>query len=278
METYKTAIESQPRLSISERKEILAPAHFVSVFHETRTSSLPGIDKDGLKVHSDIKHIGGAEGMMRRNELIDTFRPAAVSAKGLSRNNIYGYPFLEHGNGFLGANQRFIKRDVETIRDDFKRKQERTPDILEKLHVTTFDEYLGKITASEYLKSQYPGEILEMKVDPKQAFVGDLEYITKIEDSRSHGMSEDEAVEYQAKEYWKHLVSLEEFLKWYKKPEWAEDGQSIKDPETYKDGAPFGTMGFYLIKGAPDHLPRQIDQPEILIPQDIPQEYIKLVQ
>lgn len=140
------------------------------------------------------------------------------------------------------------------------------------------DEYIGKMTGPEYLKSQYPGEVIEIKVDPQKCYVGDLEYITRIMENMHRGNSENEAAQQQAEEYWRNLITLEDFLRWYRKPEWAEDGNSIKDAEEYEDGEPLGTSEFYRIKGTPDNFPWRIYQPEILIPEDIPQEHIRLVK
>ena len=96
-------------------------------------------------------------------------------------------------------------------------------------------------------------------------------------DDMNRGWSESNATQIQAEEYWGNLITLEDFLRWYRKPEWAEDGNSIKDAEEYKRGEPLGTSEFYLIKGAPDNFPWRIHQPEILIPENIPQEYIRLM-
>lgn len=130
----------------------------------------------------------------------------------------------------------------------------------------------------EHLKSQYPGEIIELKVDPQKCYVGDLKYITRIMDDIHRGWSENEAAQQQAEIYWKNLITLENFLKWYKKPEYTEDGNSIKDADEYKGGEPLGTSEFYPIKGAPDSFPWRICQPEVLIPENVPQDHIKLVK
>lgn len=278
MENQELHFEAKKRESISERQEIIAPQNFVSVFHETREEFLPAIDRDGLKGNIEVKNISEAEAMARKNAIIDNFRPEELKTKGISRNNIYAYPFLEHGHGLIGADQRFVKRDERSLRDQFESFQTYSSDFLRKLGVSTPDEYVRKMTNSDYLKSQYPGEIIEMRVDPQKCYVGDLEYITRIMDDMYRGRSESEATQGQAEEYWKNLVTLEDFLKWYRKPEWAEDGDSIKDADEYKDGEPLGTSEFYPIKGVPDNFPWRIHQPEILIPEDISQDHIRLVK
>jgi len=278
MKNIESQFEGQKRDSILERQEIIAPPNFVSVFHETKEEFLPAIDKDGLRKNIETKNIGKAEAMARRNALIDQFRPNELKIHGISRNNIYGYPFLEHGHGLIGADHRFIKQDVRFLRDEFEKMQKHSPDFLRKLEVNTPDDYVRKMTDPEYLKSQYPGEIIELKVDPQKCYVGDLEYITLIMEDVNRGRTENEAVKQQAEEYWKNLIILEEFLRWYKKPEWAEDGNSIKNADEYRDGEPMGTSEFYPIKGAPDNFPRRIHQPEILILENIPQDHIKLIK
>ncbi|MFH1142087.1 MAG: hypothetical protein ABIH67_01370 [Candidatus Uhrbacteria bacterium] len=284
MDSGRSSVELERQASILERQEIIAPANFVSVFHETKAQFLPAIDQGGLKVDSEVKNIGEAKAMARRNALIDQAMPEKLRTKGLSRNNIYAYPFLEHGHGLLGADQRFVKRDPDDMRrifEDALEKKEFFGSFLEYcrgIGVNTADEYVKTMTDPEYLKAQYPGEVVEMKVDPEKTYVGDLEYITRVMDDMNRGWSESEAIQQQAKKYWEQLITLEDFLKWYKKPEWAEDGDSIKDGDDYKDGEPWSNAGFYLIKDAPDNLPSMIHQPEILIPENIPQDHIKLVK
>ena len=284
MDSGRSSVELERQGSILERQEIMAPANFVSVFHETKAEFLSNIDQSGLTVNSEIKNIGDAKAMEKRNALIDKAMPDELRSKGLSRNNIYAYPFLEYGHGLLGADQRFIKRDKDYLRSEFENALSRKDiyasflKFCSELGVNTPDEYVEKMTDPEYLKSEYPGEVVEMKVDPEKTYVGDLEYITRIMDDMSRGWSEHEAVQNQAKEYWGNLITLEDFFKWYKKPEWAEDSNSIKDGDDYKNGEPWSNAGFYLIKDAPDNLPSMIHQPEILIPENIPQDHIKLVK
>lgn len=278
MKTPESRFDGKKRESILERQKIIAPLNFVSVFHETKSEFLPAIDQDGLKADIEIKNIGKAEAMAKRNALIDQFRPEEIKSKGISRNNIYGYPFLEYGHGLIGADERFIKQDEQFLRDGFETLQKYNPNFLKGMGIGTPDEYVRKMTDPEYLKSQYPGEIIELKVDPQKCYVGDLEFITRIMDDVHRGWSENEAVQQQAERYWKNLITLEDFLKWYKKPEYAEDGNSIKNADNYRDGEPPSSIGFYPIKNAPNDFPWTISQPEILIPENVPQDHIKLVK
>ncbi len=265
--------------SILERTEIIAPENFVTVFHETKTENLQFIDRDGLTINTGNKNIGKAEVMARRNRMIDELRPETLKEQGISReSNIFAYPFLEEGHGLIGADQRFVKRDEKMLRDEFEILQKHKPDYLKELGTNTPEEFIKKRTDPEYLKSQYPGEVLEMKVDPKKCHVGDLEYITQIADHIYRGLEESEAIQRQAKKYWGNVITLEDFLKWYRKPEWNDDGNSIRDAGKYKDGNPIMTGGYSLLEEAPDNLPLDIHQPEILIPENVPQNHIKLVK
>ena len=277
METPEINFEGKKKVSLLERQEIIAPPNFVSVFHETKEDSLPSIDQSGLRVDVETKNIGEHGTMQRRNALIDALRPEELKAKGLSRSNIYAYPFLEEGHGLFGADQRFIRRDERDLKDSFERSQKYSPDFLKKLGTPTVEEYIRKITDPAYLKSEYPGEVIEMKVDPDQCYVGDLYSITLImEDMR--WFTEQEAIERNGKKYWDNLVTLKDFLTWYRKPEYAENGNDIQDAEQFKDGEDVNTMMYCLLKDAPDTLPKEIKDPEILIPKDIPQDHIKLVK
>jgi hypothetical protein len=277
METPEINFEGKKKVGLLERQEIIAPPNFVSVYHETKEESLPSIDQGGLKVDIETKNIGEHATMQRRNTLIDALRPEELKAKGISRSNIYAYPFLEHGHGLFGADQRFIRRDERDLRDSFERFQKYSPDFLKKLGTATAEEYIRKMTDPSYLKSEYPGEVIEMKVDPDQCYVGDLYSITLImEDMR--WFTEQEAIKRNGKKYWDNLVTLKDFITWYRRPEYAENGNDIQDAEQFKDGEDVNTMMYCLLKDAPDTLPKEIKDPEILIPRDIPQDHIKLVK
>jgi hypothetical protein len=265
------------RESISARTVINAPSDYVSVFHETKEKYLPSIDQHGLKAGAGVKNVGEHETMQSRNTMIDALRPAGIQGKGISRNNIYAYPFLAEGNGLLGADERFTKRrhDPQILRDRFSDLED--SEYIAKLGVKTAEEYIGKVTDPEYLKKVYPGEVIEMKVDPEKVYVGDLNFITQIQEGL-RWYTEQESVEANGKDYWASIVSLKDFFRWYRYPEYAENGNDVKTSEEYKDGKDVNTMAYCLLKGAPDYLPSEIKLPEILIPQDIPQEHIKLVR
>jgi hypothetical protein len=268
---------------ITERQYIEAPPHFVSVFHEITPQAISDIDREGLRQGVGEKNIGRDGAMVKRNKLIDTYLPDGLRARGVSRNNLYAYPFLEHGHGLMGADQRFIARDRKQLMRDFVEAQQMEQsyrsflDFWRKEGVTTPEAYAERNTDPEYLREKYPGEILELKVDPEESYVGDLEYVTRIMDDVRFGFSEKDAVEKQAREYWGQLMPLKDFLQWYRKPEWTEDGNNIKDADAYRDGEPSLTTAFYPVRGTPEQFPDMIYQPEILIPKNVPQKHIRLV-
>jgi len=245
--------------SIQEREEIIAPENFVSIYHETKTENLPFINRDGLTINTENKNIGKAEVMARRNRMIDKLRPEALKEQGISReSNIFAYPFLEEGHGLIGADQRFIKRDEKMLRDQFETFRTYSPNYLRKLGTSTPEEFIKKMTDPEYLRREYPGEVLQIKVDPKKCYVGDVEYITRIMDDIHRGFTESQAVQLEGEIYWICMVTLEDFLKWYRKPK--------------------GAYSYTLLKDAPNNLPSEFILPEILIPENVPQNHIKLVK
>lgn len=90
--------------------------------------------------------------------------------------------------------------------------------------------------------------ILEMKVDPAESFVGDMDFITAlipfIEAHRGRGLDR-----YQGafRKYWDSIIPLEEFFGHY--------------DETRTDSG-----GHWSARsGAPDHLPRTYFMPEVLV-------------
>ncbi|MFA5188133.1 MAG: hypothetical protein WC460_02090 [Patescibacteria group bacterium] len=275
--TEKFVLKEQPQESIITRDKIEAPPNFVSVFHETKIEFLPPINQTGLKARIESKGKGRNEEMKKRNKLIDQYLPENLKKLGLSRNNIYAYPFLERGHGLLGADRRFIKKGDFAIGQEFTAFSEGARYILKEMGVKTLAEYKAKVNDPVYLKNKYPGEVLEIKVDPEKCYVGDLEYIVRIQDLMDRGWTREDAGEEQAKYYWQKLITLKDFLKWYREPEWAEDNNNIKNAEDFKEEI-YSASDYHLLKGAPDNLPETIYHPEILIPADIPQKHIKLVQ
>jgi hypothetical protein len=178
-----------------------------------------------------------------------------------------------------GASERFIPRNREVLKKEFDDPfQDALRQYWKEKGVTTGEEYANRMSDAKYLEAQYPGEVLECKVNPEECLVGDMEYVNRVADDVRRGWTQKEAVQFQSKEYWKHLITLEDFLKWYKKPEWAEDGNTIVNADGYRDGEPFSTLEYYPIKGAPEDLPESIHVPEVLIPHSVPPQYIRVVK
>ena len=284
MSLDKPKPNEQKQESILGRKKIEAPPHYVSVYHEMLTSAIESVDKKGL-VSAEKGGLGGDKRMRKRNELLDKHRPSYY--KNLSRFGVFAYPYLEEGHGLFGADQRFIKKDEEELREEFERFVSFDPKWLAELGVSTPEEYVAKMKDPEYLREQYPGEVLEMKVDPNTAAVGDMRSITEIESMVRRGESEEEAVEFEAKYYWGGMVLLKDFLKWYRKPEYAEDGNTIIDEEMYENPDSISSTGYCILKGAPGHYlegeaqlnwPEKIHQPEILIEGSIPQKHLRVLE
>lgn len=261
--------------SILERQEIHAPAGYVSVFHETTAESLAGIDQSGLKVDSNESNIGSSSIVAQKNAILDRDIPAHLAEAGVSRaNSIYAYPFLHEGHGLYGADQRFITREQATLDAEFESLRKYGGATLAQMGVHTAEAYSAKMRDPDYLREQHPGEILELKIDPTKSFVGDLVEVTNAFTDIDRWGNEPGIGKY----YWETVISLEDFLKWYKKAEWASDGNSVKDAKDFKYGDDATPQAYCPLAGAPDGLPVTINQPEILIPDNVPQEHIKLVQ
>jgi hypothetical protein len=206
---------------------------------------------------------------------MDQDRPDHLVALGVSRSaNTYAYPFLSEGHGLYGADQRFIGRAEATLNNEFATLKKYGAETLMTMGVTTADEYARKMQDPAYLKEVHPGEVLELKVDPTRCFVGNLTDVTNLFTNINRWGFEPG----DAKSYWDSLITLEDFLKFYKKAEWAEDNNSVKSPEQFRDGDQASPGEYCPIAGAPDDYPWSIMQPEILIPDDVPQEHIRVVQ
>lgn len=261
--------------SILDRREIHAPAGYVSVFHETTAEALASIDHNGLRVDTESANIGSSSVVAYKNGLLDKDRPAHLADLGVSRtSSIYAYPFLHEGHGLYGADQRFITREQATLNEEFDALRKYGSATLAQMGVGSIDEYSAKMRDPAYLKEQHPGEILELKVDPTKCFVGDLTEVTNAFMDIDRWGYDPGMGQY----YWESVISLQDFLQWYKKAEWAEDGNSVKSSDQFRDGDDASPKDYCPLAGAPDGLPATIKQPEILIPDNVPQDHIKVVQ
>jgi len=268
-----TAEAVLPQASIMDRQEIEAPVGYASVFHETTAEALPNIDVHGLQVASESNMSDGV--VNRKNVLMDQDRPQRFIDAGVSRvSSLYAYPFLHEGHGLYGADQRYIKRERAELENEYQTFRKYGSKILATMGVSSASEYAGRMQDPDYLREQYPdGEILELKVDPARCFVGDLTEVTDMFQSMDRRWYETG----DAKTYWEGLITLADFLKWYKKAEYAEDGDSIKEVDSFRDGDQVWPGRYCPIAGAPDGMPYSIMQPEILVPDAVPQEHIRLV-
>ena len=272
-------LEKMRTESISTRKKIEAPPHFVSVFHETKSDFISGIDKDGLIANPEERNmsVGRMEvGNAMFNECIpDVFK------FDITRNVIFAYPFLEHGHDQKGADKIFTKKKKSTLKGNYAtiKKYSNKDNFLEKeLGVASEEEYIAKMTDPVFLRSQHAGEVLEVKVNPEKCYVGDVQYINKIVQIGAQFSDADKKhVQEYAEAYWKNMITLKEFLEWYKKPEWDESVNDIKDCEQYRDEWVDTSNEYSVLKGAPEHFPDHIEVPEILIPTSIPQAHIRVL-
>jgi hypothetical protein len=147
------------------------------------------------------------------------------------------------------------------------------PDALKSFGISRNNIYAHPVSDDDKVIGN--GKLLELKVDPRKCYVGDMNIITDI----AFNFRKTDKVRTLSKEYWDNLITLDIFLRWYKKAETAEGSETIKNPEEFKDDEPTFTEGrFYLLKNGSDDYPSYIDNPEVLIPQNIPQQHIRVVE
>lgn len=266
------------RESIRDRRELYDPVGYVRVYHETKDSFISAIDKEGLRPGTENRNLGSHDSLMRSNTLMDEARPAQLASRGISRLGLYAYPYLEHGHGLDGASERFVRHDWNYYESRFEGLKKYDPDELVRLGVKTLDDFIYKMTDPNYLRSRYPGEVLELMVDPEACFVGDGEYFNRVSEDLKMGRIPSETVtRTHGKEYWENGISLADFLRWYRRPEYMSDGKTIRDGHVYQDKVLFASNQYRRLKGAPTHYPSSFIFPEILIPGSVPQEHIRLV-
>jgi hypothetical protein len=234
-------------------------AHYVLVYHETTTAALVSIMEHGLDPFSEERNIGAAPEVARLNEAFDRDRPEYLKDQGVSRvHNIFAYPSLERGFSLGFAAQRYVQQPTAIMRQKFEALAEHDPEVLKSMGVRHFHEYERLMKDPQYLRQTYPGEVLELKVDPAHTFVGDLAIYTDI------AIAIDTAGGIcrlgDTDPYWQSIITLNDFQKWYL-PESSSDGRDVyvKDP------------------AAPDALPASIASPEILIPDRVPAVHIRVL-
>ncbi|HBU28040.1 TPA: hypothetical protein DEB00_02910 [Candidatus Uhrbacteria bacterium] len=259
--------EKDPSTSIFTRQEIIAPKDFVSVFHETSPQRLQDIDAYGLHFDVEVRNFSNPTLISAFNDILNKARPEWAKQAKLDRGQVlFAYPNLELGHGMGGlADERFNdKKHIAT----FETIQKYNPEDLQKHGITTWEEYRDYVISEIQQSKKTQGALLELKVDPTTSFVGDLKL---IEDARFFA---DRTLREQAlTNYWLSVIAFTDFQKWYKIP--TENEQGID--EELRDPSGWGGRGYMAIKGAPAHLPDAIVTAEIMIPQDIPQEHIRVV-
>jgi hypothetical protein len=255
--------------SIRNRDTIDAPPNFVSVYHETRLDALDDIDTYGLQYDTENSNFMDSpqnkEGVLASlNKTLEKLRPDWAKKAGLDRRQvIYGYLDLETGHGMGGyADEAFSDRKHQ---DTFETMRKYGPETLEKFSVTTWKEWKAYVL-SEIQKRKAGGAILELKVDPKACYVGDIH---NIEEARYPDLPQDVREE-RLQQYWDSMITLEDLQRWYRVPHADEDlNQDLADPTLFR--------GFAKLKEAPANLPDEIDQPEVLVTKDVPQKHIRMV-
>ena len=223
---------------------------FVSVFHETKTNNIDSIMKDGLLTNNKEKNIG--DKVKEINRLIDEYRTSQAIAHNLSREkNIFAYPYLEEGHTLGGAEVRFKPFNLERISDDFETLNKFSPEYLQIKNIKNKTDYVKFVADLKQNKEIYPGEILELQVDPNKCFVADLMLYNQI---AMHPFDKT-WMEKLSKRYWENIVSIADFKKYYKKID----------------------IDYQKAEEAPDNYPETIKYPEILIPEQIKPKYIKVL-
>lgn len=260
----------------SLRREIVAPENYVSVFHETTTDALASIEKHGLLAdHDEDKNIGGHLFVMKVNRLIDEDRPDFFREAGVSRSEaIFAYPSLYKGYGIGKASKQFALQTIEQLRDRYDSITSiMGATAFKDLAVETFDDYVFLNTDPDLLKEQHPGEVLQMKVDPSKCYVSDISRYSDIAMNIKEGTYHPGFAE---EWYWGSLITLESFRRFYRLAEQDEHGE-IRRRELFGNGQYLRPNVYYPLANAPDNMPYEIDDPEILIPTNIPPEHIQLL-
>jgi hypothetical protein len=256
----KEAVNMTTNLEIMNRLEIDAPPGYVSVYHETTTETLQSINTNGLTASLENRNLGSSSEVQALNELIDRDRPDRFIALGVSRvHNIFAYYSLESGFSLGFAARRYVRQPQVMLKQTYQALAEHDSNALATMNVQSFEEYERTIRDPLYLKKEYPGEVLELKVDPLHTFVADLGLYTDIAyDVKVQGRKYETG---DATNYWGSVVTLDDFRKWYSRPLEASDNRS---PYLKKQNAPSG-------------LPDQITSPEILIPSVVLPTYIRVL-
>jgi hypothetical protein len=225
--------------SIYNRKEIRAPSNYVSVYHVTEPEFLPAIEEGGLRSGVVSKYMGKDQAVKynKVNDILDEARPQYLRSLGISRRNLYALVGLKNGEWV----SRSIKRFTEGIADQ---------------------------TADHR-------EVLELKIDPEKCWVVDAEDYEYLCDR----LTSPEIVKKFPSQYWEGAMLLKDFLKYYAVADFDKTGQQITDSDDFAEPEMISRYSghYYKRKGAPAGLPDFYAKPEILIPEDVPQEHIRVM-
>jgi hypothetical protein len=118
---------------------------------------------------------------------------------------------------------------------------------------------------------------LELKVDPEQCYVVNSELVTEVQLAQERG--HDESAAAKAEAYWESLVRLDTFLaSYHQQPAYSEaDIQAeAEDPEEADSMRRTYALGWHRNEGAAENLPEVISFPEVLVPENIPPEHIRI--
>ncbi len=106
--------------------------------------------------------------------------------------------------------------------------------------------------------TSYKSIYLELRVDPKKCFVGEMETVTEVFMRNS---DIKRAIVF-ASSYWEDMITLKDFIRYYEKK------------ISYHDES----LAFYRRKSAPDELLGEFRIPEVLVPYRINPKDVKLVK
>ena len=173
--------EPPGNLESISRHEIGAPAGYVSVYHETTADRLPSIERIGIRSGFKERNIGSFGTTDTVNQLFDQDRPERLATLGVSRRtNTFAYYSLAFGFSLGSAAQRYVRYSKNELHQQYAVMKENDPEVLAALGVKTSKEYECKVQDPGYLRERYPGEVLELTVDPVRSYVGDLAHLPRL--------------------------------------------------------------------------------------------------
>lgn len=180
---------------------------------------------------------------------------------------------LRAGNGTEGYERNDFIRDANILFD------EECPQKFKEKGISRWNIFgYPDLDFGNDMWHQKGNPVLEMKIDPQNAYVGDMYLIQELQFTIGFFPSKEwpNKIREEAATYWGNMITLEDFKKYYRRPEYTKEGR-IQDAEDYRDYTPPNANAFYVLKGAPEHFTDKIRVPEILIPDTIPEDHMRLV-